>query len=855
VTLLLADHLISPAPAYQWGGAVAISAFMVMGALVLFVFRIGRSPLIVSFLIFYTLQTALRAYIMRWHLPAETLFVGTLTSAPFFLFTFYMITDPQTSPARPRDQVLTALAITLVDLWLHKRESLYTFYYAAFAVGVVRFGFLHLRAGLECAANRRGSGSTQRHGEARRDTEEGKAGFPPRLCGRVFIENFAGLRPVVVVGAMGLAGWMIYTAVIQPGAGPVEVSFRLAAVLASQSGITARLGDTLSRVDPRVQHIAKWVLSQGSAVAVGDYDNDGLLDLFVTSPLSRPEDRAVLYRNLGNFRFQRVPIPCLDTICRDPARYGLISGAVFVDYDNDGDQDLFLTVGFGRCLLLRNTLSETGRAGFVDETARAGISEYTVSLAAQFFDFDRDGRLDLLIANAMGPYLPGYPRPTPLSLFHLPPREYPGDRRMFHFMHDSWYNATNGGLKALYRNMGHGRFRKLDARRWGMPETHWSLAIGTGDLNHDGWTDLYVANDFGPDDVYLNNFGHGFVSVRGAFPGSIGRDTYKGMNVSLGDVDRSGNLAIYVSNVHEPLQAEGSLFWIIHPGALSPGALAIPEFTDEAARRGVLNESRFGWGAAMGDLNNDGWLDIVQANGMVDDTPDRRFKVCPDYWYVNEKMMRAGPQIHSYADMWGDLRGRCLFGKEANRVYLNRGDRSRPQFVDVAKQVGWTELSNSRGVALADLDNDGALDVVVTHPFAPLSLYRNTLYEAGGGSGSRAPGDGFEPRRLAREARHARPHWIGFRLVGDGVHCSRDAVGSQVTLSYVVNGRPVRQLREIQLANGFSAQGDRRALFGLGEFDGPLTVRVAWYGGAVVEYTDLRPDRYYTLSQVSSEGE
>jgi hypothetical protein len=92
-------------------------------------------------------------------------------------------------------------------------------------------------------------------------------------------------------------------------------------------------------------------------------------------------------------------------------------------------------------------------------------------------------------------------------------------------------------------------------------------------------------------------------------------------------------------------------------------------------------------------------------------------------------------------------------------------------------------------------------------------------------------------------------------LVGDGVHCSRDAVGSQVTLSYVVNGRPVRQLREIQLANGFSAQGDRRALFGLGEFDGPLTVRVAWYGGAVVEYTDLRPDRYYTLSQVSSEGE
>src|SRR5439155_10672148 len=91
------------------------------------------------------------------------------------------------------------------------------------------------------------------------------------------------------------------------------------------------------------------------------------------------------------------------------------------------------------------------------------------------------------------------------------------------------------------------------------------------------------------------------------------------------------------------------------------------------------------------------------------------------------------------------------------------------------------------------------------------------------------------------------PHWIGFRLVGDGVTCSRDAVGSRITLSYVENGRPIRQLREIQTANGFSAQGDRRAHFGLGSFDGPVTARVAWYGGAVVEYPGLRPDRYYSL--------
>src|SRR5207249_4491167 len=108
------------APAYQWGGTLAMTIFILMAALSCFAFRIGRTPLILSFLCFYTLQTALRAWIMRHHLPPETLFLGTLTSAPFFIFTFYMLTDPQTSPKTPRGQVWFALGLTLVDLYLHK---------------------------------------------------------------------------------------------------------------------------------------------------------------------------------------------------------------------------------------------------------------------------------------------------------------------------------------------------------------------------------------------------------------------------------------------------------------------------------------------------------------------------------------------------------------------------------------------------------------------------------------------------------------------------------------------------------------------------------------------------------------
>ncbi len=139
---------------------------------------------------------------------------------------------------------------------------------------------------------------------------------------------------------------------------------------------------------------------------------------------------------------------------------------------------------------------------------------YTISVAANVFDFDRDGHPDLLIGNVLA--LPARVRGLHPAQ-HLPPSAagFPGDRRMFRFMHDGWHNATNGGRNLLLRNRGDGTFETLDAAAMGMPETHWTLAIGTGDLNGDGWTDLYLASDFGRDDLYLNEGGGGFRRVAG----------------------------------------------------------------------------------------------------------------------------------------------------------------------------------------------------------------------------------------------------------------------------------------------------------------------------------------------------
>jgi hypothetical protein len=797
LSLLLGGDLVSAAPAYQWGGGLAMSAFIVTGALALFVFRIGRTPLVAAFLGFYLVQIGLRAWVMRWYLPPEALLLGTLTSAPFFLFVFFMITDPKTSPATPRAQVAVAAALVVVDLLFHAVSHLDTFFYAAFVVALARFVFLHARRLL-----RQGPVRWLREGL-----------FHPQV-----------IRTAAVLGA--LLALMVggYRHVVHPVAAAPELGFGLEPVPPAHSGIDARLGTVWDDIDPRVRHIAKWLLSAGSAVAVGDFDDDGLLDVFVTNPLMRPEDRNVLYRNLGGFRFERVAIPALAAINAAPKTYGVTGMAVFVDYDNDGDQDLFLTMGYGRSVLLRNMLVETGRATFVDVSAAAGIADHAVSIAANFLDYDRDGRLDLIVGNAFATHLTAYQPPREFSIFRLPAAEHAGDRRMLGFMHASWDNAANGGLNALYRNAGDGRFERQDSARMGLPETHWTLAIGAGDLNNDGWPDLYMANDFGPDDLYLNQGGRGFRRIQGRAFGTVGRDTYKGMNASLGDVDRNGWLDIYVSNVHVPLQAEGSLLWMTYPNPRDPH---VPHFRDEATRRGALNERRFGWGAALGDLDNDGWLDIVQANGMVDDRTDRRFARCPSYWYVNEKLMRSGPEIHTYADMWGDLRGYCIFGREANRVYLSQGDTHYLQFVDVAPRLGWKAETNSRGVALADLDNDGALDVIITHQFEPASLYRN----------------------VARPTGRGRAHWIGFTLVGDGRTCNRDAAGSRVRLVYEEGGRPVEQMREITIVNGLSAQNDRRAHFGLGAAGRPLTAHVSWCGAPPVASGPFAPDRYHVLGQ------
>lgn len=762
LSLLTAGTLITAAPAYQWNGIENMSVFIAMLGIFFLLPKINRHYLVISFLLTFTVQTFLRAMIMKHHLPFETLFLGTLSSPAFFLFTFFMITDPATSPKSKKLQVIFGILIATIDLIYHLRQSYFTFFFAGATVQSGRLLFEHMRA--------------------MKNSDSLGGYFNERFYQSGYWKN------LILVSAIGIAGATSYKQFIAPKVELANVELRFQKMIP----IEIEMGKTLERVDTRIQHLAKWLLSVGDSVSTADVNGDGLIDVYFSFPLKNDQYRNALYLNKGDFKFERFELP-LKVESAQIEKYGLASHGTFVDYDNDGDQDLFISYAFGAPHFLKNELVESGELRYTDISKGLGIPKYSNSIIANFFDFNRDGLLDLVVGNVWPEYLPDYKNQRRLNLFNLPKSEYEGDERMFNFMHASWHMANNGGVNRIYQQNSDHTFTQLDSDKLNLKETRWTLAIGTADFNQDGWTDLYMANDFGRDDYYLNMQGKSFKKIVGDTFGDIGLDTYKGMNATIGDFDNNLTSDIYISNVHHAYQAEGSLLW-----SFEKNEKGIIEPVERATYFNVLNENRFGWGAGAGDLDLNGHLDLVQANGMVDDRIDKKFDECPNYWYVNEKIARSAPSFHRYVNKWGDIRGFCIYGKERNRVYLN--SIGSTQFVDVAEKVGVDELTNSRGIAIADIDNDGKLDFISSHMFHAPRFYKNIM--------------------------QTKNNFIGIDIESSKTTCNREAIGSIVTIKYANHA----QMREKVTVNGFNSQSSKRIHFGLGDYSGKVDIEVNWCG-------------------------
>jgi hypothetical protein len=348
--------------------------------------------------------------------------------------------------------------------------------------------------------------------------------------------------------------------------------------------------------------------------------------------------------------------------------------------------------------------------------------------------------------------------------------------------------------------------------------------VGAADLDNDGWPDLYIANDFGPDELYFNTGATEWpprfrrVLDTSGHPG-IGNDWWKGMNVDFGDVDRNGYLDIYVTNIFAPPYKtdEGNMLWLNVADPKRGGR----RFWNAGLASGTA-DGGWGWGAKFVDVNNDGLLDIFALNGFI--TGDRT----RTYWYDLQELISQARDNFSDAASWPTIGDRDFQGHERSRLFVQlppprrpepRPAEDTPHFAELSAQAGITDEYNGRGVAVIDYDNDGALDLYVANQGAPSLLYHNRLQAAA--------------------QRHG---WLGLKLIGrpdlalDVAGRRRatsvDAVGARAELT----AGGVTLIREVSGGTGFASQSEFRLHYGLGDLGVPTRLVVRWPSGRVQQF-------------------
>jgi hypothetical protein len=522
--------------------------------------------------------------------------------------------------------------------------------------------------------------------------------------------------------------------------------------------------------DTKIANIEPHVAALGASVSVADFDGDGWPDLYFTN--SRFGEPNALYRNKHDGTFEEIAATAGLADLNRPGE-GVSMGSVWGDFDNDGREDV-LVYRYGYLALFKNL---DGRH-FRDVTESAGLRRWVNSNGAIWVDYDRDGLLDL--------YVTAYFREE-VDLWHLATTR---------IMHNSFEFATNGGKNLMFHNLGNGRFEDV-TDKLGVGSTRWTLAAAAADLNEDGWPDIYVANDYGPEELYLNDHGRRFTRATAG----LESESKSGMSVALGDAYGRGHLDAFVTNISE----RGYLFQNnnLRLNEMT-GDAPVKRFHNMADR--VVADAGWAWGAQFGDLNNDGANELFVANGFISGDPNK------SYWYSMSKIAGANGRLFEDATTWPAFGDASLSGYERSRVYLNRGLGG---WLDVAEHVGVTDRLDGRAVALADLSNRGALDVIVANQNQPALLYRNHPDSTN--------------------------HWIGLALVG--TRSNRSAIGAEV----VVESGEKKQRRVVDGGMGFASQNDRRLHFGLGHTDWVGRVVIHWPSGTQQVLTNPAVDQLHTI--------
>ncbi|MGH9538906.1 MAG: FG-GAP-like repeat-containing protein [Terriglobales bacterium] len=537
-----------------------------------------------------------------------------------------------------------------------------------------------------------------------------------------------------------------------------------------------------------------------NGVAAGDFDNDGFDDLYVCQSSGLPNR---LYRNRGDGSFEDVTersgVGVLDaTAC-----------ALFADFENKGLQDLLVVCASGPLLFLNQGDGTFSLKREAFKFARPPQGTFTHAAVA---DYDRDGRLDI--------YFCLYSYYLGLDQYHYPA---------------PYFDARNGPANFLFHNQGNATFQdRTEAAGLSVENDRYSFACAWGNHQPGGAPDLYVANDFGRSNLYRNN-GDGTFTAVSAEAGVD--DVGAGMSASWFDFDNDGNQDIYVANMWSAAGlrvSEQKVFHEKEPESIRAQYrrhargnslyrnLGNGKFQNVSQQAGV-EMGRWAWGSDAWDFDHDGYSDLYIANGYISG-PDAR-EVSSFFWrqVVAASPRDATPSLN-YEHGWNAINelirsDASWSGPERNVFYLNNRNGT---FSEVSGAVGLDLPDDSRCFALADLDHDGRLEVVLKNRNSPqVRILHNVMKDIGPS--------------------------ISFRL--RGTRSNRDAIGAAVTLE--AGGH--RQTRYLQAGSGFLSQHSKELFFGLGRAEGSARATIRWPGGLTQVFEHLPANHRIEIEEGSGQ--
>jgi len=545
----------------------------------------------------------------------------------------------------------------------------------------------------------------------------------------------------------------------------------------------------------------------GGGVGIGDFNNDGLKDIF----FSGNQVSSRLYINKSNDKFEDI------TEKAGISTNVWATGVCIADVNSDGYDDIYVCV-FGKDLMHRakNLLFINQHdLTFKEQADRYGLADIGYSTQAVFFDYDKDGDLDMYLAN----YLLSDRNTNTI---------YPRDLSGFSPANDKLYRNDGDSSGA-----GHPFFSDV-TQQAGIKEDGYGLGLSVSDFNSDGWPDIYMANDFvSNDELWLNNH-------NGTFTNSINQSllhqSYSSMGSDAADINNDGLADIVTLDMlpetnerkktsfslmsYERYQAEREMKYEpefmrnmlqLNNGNYSVNYTNIPFFSEIGQLAGI-QATDWSWSVLLADFNNDGWKDMHVTNGIGRDF------INADFLEFSNEIFNNSQSKEEQQDLIKKKLASLKHVELSNYLYINNHDLT---FTDSAKSAGIDEPSMSNGAAYADIDNDGDLDIIVNNINKEAYIFINNAVQ--------------------KEKPIDNSHYLAIQLAGDSLN--RKGFGAKI---FIYNNGSV-QMQEQYPVRGYFSSIDQQLLFGLGKYDHVDSLIVIWPNNKKQIITNISADRVIIL--------